>query len=613
MLRLGIVFVIFTICRFIFFWIYKDHFAIEGTFEVIRIFIHGLRFDLAAIIYVNSIFILLSLLPFHFRNQSWYQKLMLFFFMIGNIYAYLLEISDFAYFKFAFRRSISSDIQLLQNTAGHLTGQYIRDFWWVGALFFVFLFASWKFSKKFEPKENVTTTFLPQLGIFLISVVMFGIGARGGFQLRPIMSITAAEHVQDMRQIPLMTNTTLNMIFSFQRRLLKERTYFTKAELDQLYTLHRHPQPDSTFQNKNVVLIVMESMGKEYIGHFNPKRKGHTPFLDSLLDQSFYCPNSFANGLRSTQGIAALAAGIPALMEDPLMFSAYQSNRINGIASLLGKKGYHSAFFHGANQGSMEFERFSKICGFDEFHDRRHYNNDDDYDGNWGIWDIPFFQYTAQKMDQFEKPFFSMLFSLTAHHPYAVEADYAEKFPELDPVWRSVQYADEALRQFFDTAKKMDWYEETIFIITADHVGVSFDRDFKTKVGKYMIPIALFSPTNRLSGPTDCLMQQIDILPTLMEYLNYDLPYSTFGNNVLDTTLNNSAIMLNNSMYQILDNQYLVLFDDEKVIGFYNYQKDPKLKNKLKDSEELLSLKQRLKAIIQRHDQAMIHNQLILD
>ncbi|MFK8102582.1 MAG: LTA synthase family protein, partial [Saprospiraceae bacterium] len=435
---------------------------------------------------------------------------------------------------------------------------------------------------------------------------------RGGFQLRPLMPITAAQYVPDMRFVPLMTNTTLGLLFSVQQRHLKRKTYFSPKALDQIFSLQRAPHQDRLQRQENIMLIVLESFGKEYTGFFNDYA-GSTPFLDSLLGESYYSDFSYANGLRSTQGIVAISAGIPGLMDDPLMFSAYQSNRVDGIAGLLKKKGYQTAFFHGANEGSMEFERFSKVAGFQDYFDRRDYNNDEDYDGNWGIWDDPFFQYTAAQLNTFEPPFFAQLFSLTSHHPYKVEKWFAEKHPDEEDLYRSVRYTDYALRHFFETASKMPWFENTLFVFTADHVGLSKQASYKTKVGKYRIPIFFYHPKGFVwKDKAPQLIQQSDLLPSIMDYVGYDEPYASFGTSVFDTLAPRYAYMLAEGIYQILDQEYILFFDEFETVGLYQYQNDPLLKENLK--EELPAVKARLekqiKAVIQRHHQAMIENQL---
>jgi phosphoglycerol transferase MdoB-like AlkP superfamily enzyme len=488
------------------------------------------------------------------------------------------------------------------------------EFWYLTILFFaIMLIVSYLYNKTAQLKVAPESFLLPQTIVFLSGIVIFGIIGRGGIQTRPLMSITAAQYVDDMRLIPLMTNTSLNLIFSSQQRFLEDKKYFEENDLKGIFSIEKHPKTDNDFQKKNIVIIVLESFGKEYISTFNSKAN-YTPFLDSLIQQSFYSEQSYANGLRSTQGIVAIISGIPALMSDPLMFSAYQSNRVNGLAKLLQDEGYSTSFFHGSNPGSMEFERFSKLTGFQNYYDRDDYG-DKDYDGQWGIWDEPFFQYTAQKLNEEKGPFLTLLFSLTSHHPYKVPKEFREKYANEKAIYRSVRYTDYALERFFETAKTMPWYDNSLFVILADHVGKSFQAEYKTKQGVFKIPILLFDPNNDLKGKFDRVAQQIDVMPTVLDYLNYNQTYTSFGTSMFDTLAPNYAYMYSDNIYQILDETHILLFNDEGVVGLYNHQNDWSLRKNLKGKlpEVEARLEKQLKAVIQTHNHKMINNELFYE
>ncbi|MEM6967021.1 MAG: LTA synthase family protein, partial [Bacteroidota bacterium] len=340
-----------------------------------------------------------------------------------------------------------------------------------------------------------------------------------------------------------------------------------------------------------------------------------TPFLDSLIQESWVFENAYAAGGRSTQGIAAIAASVPALMEMPMTFSPYQGNRVQGLAYHLGKKGYTSGFFHGSNPGSMEFERFSKSIGYEKFYDKTAYPNPEDYDGNWGIWDRPFFQFTLGEVNQYNKPFTVLLFSLTSHHPYSVESFFEKKYPEEKPILRAIRYTDYALQQFFATAKKMDWYENTLFVITADHVGRATQKKYKTKVGAHQIPLLFFKPNATLKGNYHGLVQQTDILPTILDYLNFDEPYVAFGQSAFDTTTDRYGYLYGGGFYQILNDSIWLSFDQKNIVGVRNYKNDVLLKHDIAGKYQDLqaTLTQQLQAAIQVHHRAMARNKMAVD
>jgi phosphoglycerol transferase MdoB-like AlkP superfamily enzyme len=608
--RLGIILLTFSFLRLIFFFFNSNFFPVETVFGLLKTFVYGVRFDLAAIVYINGLFILSSIIPLRQRRELWFKKFQKVIFLIFNSIAIAFETIDVAFFNYAFRRTIGSDLSLFKNTA-EMAPKFLAEFWYLLVIFFlIILTINYLYNKTSLKREIAEPLFLSQSVVFVSGLLAFGIAARGGIQLRPLMSITAAQYVEDMRQIPLMTNTSLNLIFSSQQRFLEEKKYFSEGELNEIFSIEKHPKPVKEFQKKNVFIIVLESFGKEYINTFNSEAH-YTPFLDSLIKKSFYCKQSYANGLRSTQGIVAITGGIPSLMSDPLMFSAYQSNRIDGLATLLQKEGYSTSFFHGANPGSMEFERFSKLTGFQNYYDKDDYG-DSDFDGQWGIWDEPFFQYTAQKLNEEKEPFLALLFSLTSHHPYKVPKEFEAKYPKEKAVFRSVRYTDFALKLFFETAEKMPWYDNTIFIILADHIGKSFQSAYKTKQGKYKIPILIFDPTGDLRGTPNQVASQIDIMPTVLDYLNYDQPYAAFGTSMFDTLAPHYAFMYSENVYQILDETYILLLGDVGVIGLYNHQSDSQLRKNLKGKLPKIQarLEKQLKAIIQTHHYKMINNEL---
>lgn len=605
---------VWMICRIGFYAFNASSFPIDSSWELVKLLFFGIRFDLVSIAYVNILLALSYFIPFSFRKNLTYQKIQKWIFIIFNSIALIFEIGDMGYFQFAFRRAIGNDLQLIGETT-NMTFLFLIDFWYL-VLIWVGMVAVLNFIYKKTTLQlvDIKTTTWKQWLIFPIVIGLYIVAMRGGFQLRPVMSLTAAQYVDDMRLMPLQTNTTLNLLFSAQQNLIEEKNYMSQEEQDRLFPILKNPSPQGEFKKENVFIIVLESFGKEHIGFFNDYERSPTPFIDSLMTESWYFENAYAVGTRSTEGISAISASLPRLMEDALMFSAYQGNRVDGIAAHLTKKGYTSGFFHGSNPGSMEFERFSKMTGYQNFYDRTHYPDQTDYDGNWGIWDNPFFQFTLGEVDKYPKPFTALLFSLTSHHPYNVEEFFKKNHPDESDQFQAIRYTDFALRQFFDSAKKMDWYENTLFVITADHIGKWGDRKYKTVVGKYQIPLLFFKPNSDLKGAYSKVIQQTDVMPTILEYLNYDEPYISFGKSAYDTLTSRYAYMYSGGFHQIITDSLCLSVDNENRIGNYNYRKDPLLKNDILHQNKNVDvlLEKQLRAAVQAHHNAMIKNELVI-
>ena len=366
------------------------------------------------------------------------------------------------------------------------------------------------------------------------------------------------------------------------------------------------------FRPLNVVVIIVESLGKEYMGAMN-HHTGYTPFLDSLCRHSTVFTNAYANGKRSIEGIPCIVSSIPALMDEPFITSTYNGNKVTSIANVLAKKGYRNYFFHGGTNGTMGFDNFSKLAGYDAYFGRKEYNNDADYDGNWGIYDEPFLQYTVKKLSESQQPFEATVFTISSHHPYLVPEKYKGRFRKGSlPIHESIGYADFSLKKFFESASHTSWYQNTLFVITGDHTAISEVPFYQTRVGMYSLPIIFYQPADSLVGMNDVTTSQIDILPGILDYLHYDQPYFSFGASMFDTSANHSAVNYLNGTYQIIEGNYALAMDTANIQGLYQFKADTLLTVNLMDSIPGIrnNMAKKLKAIVQNYNDALINNKM---
>lgn len=207
---------------------------------------------------------------------------------------------------------------------------------------------------------------------------------------------------------------------------------------------------------------------------------------------------SYCNGRKSIDGMPSILSSIPMFVE-PFFLTPASMNNVSGLAGELKKKGYYSAFFHGAENGSMGFQAFARTTGFTDYFGRTEYNadkrfgGDKDFDGTWAIWDEPFMQFYATKMGEMKQPFMTALFTASSHHPYVIPEQYKKVFPEEGIViHKCIRYTDNALRKFFAKAKTMPWYKNTLFVITSDHTNLSDHAYYQTDLGGFCSPIIFF-------------------------------------------------------------------------------------------------------------------------
>ncbi len=614
--RLLIVLALFMICRLIFFLFNKDLFPELGIHEFFMASLAGLRYDLAAVLIINSVFILLHLLPNPWRSSRKYQRFLKWQFYLINGGFLFLEAADFIYFRYGSVRT-SSHLLGLRYDIIHLVPQFMRDFWYllllVVALFFV---VEWFYRKTSVRKKHHPLPALAIIGFTLL--LAFGLApllARGGALA---LQKGKSEHISRASEWPLITNTTFTVIESFVRRYLEDPQYLSIEEAGKIYPMKRemeaHSPLTAAFERStrpNIVVILLESFSSEYIGFFN-NGKGHTPFLDSLLARSLVFSNAYANGKHSIDAIVSVAAGLPPLMPDPFISSPYSENEINGMGDYLKKCSYHSYFFHGARSNTMQLDKFLPRAGFDHFFSMEDYGNEDDFDGNWGIFDGPFLSFAADVMDTLPSPFAAVVFTLSSHHPFTLPADYRPSSDSgASDLLKSIGYTDQSLQQFFRKASKMHWFANTVFIIMADHTGPAVSDAYKNPAGIFDIPIAIFDPrlsSGLLSGK---VVQQSDILPTVLELAGYTGPYTCIGAPLFGNEEGFSVTYLN-GVYQIITAGYLLQFDGEQVLGLYERAEDPLLEKDL--SDELpglrLELEWKLKAILQQYTDAMLNNKL---
>lgn len=617
-IRLLVVLVLLLFLKVCFYLYNSTHFTNIGLTELFLHLFWGLRFDLSIIILVNSLFILLSILPFPFVFNRGYQKLLLGIFIVTNGLLFLIECSDMIYFQFSQKRLTADVFTLIGNQHDfiNLIPVFLFDYWYFIILWAATIFSTFYFYKstaiEYRPAKNKLAAFLKKSIVFLFILGICVVIVRGGTQLKPIQNTFAVDYTLP-ELTPLVLNSTFSLSHSFSKGRLTKPYFFSEDSLLNLYNPVKNTVSGTPFKNKNVVIIILESFSSEYTGLGG--KVSYTPFLDSLMTHSIVFKNAYSNGKRSNEGIPAIVSGMPTWMADPYLSSAYSTNRINSIASLLKVKGYESAFFHGADNGSMYFDKFMKTAGFDAYYGRDEFNDDSKYDDNWGIWDEYFFKFFTQKMKLMHEPFCTVFFSLSSHHPFKLPSEYKNKFPKGTlPIHAMVEYTDWALQTFFKDAAKMPWYNNTLFVITSDHTGPSDNPFYLNPVGNYRIPILLFDPSVNLGQTIQTVTQQIDIMPTILEYLNYPEPYFAFGKNALDLNKKSFALSYLNSTYQFITDNYFLQFDGTNTLGMYDLPTDSLLKNNLVNAgyPEKVEIENKLKAVIQTYNGRLLNNQAII-
>ena len=626
-IRLALMLLLYGILRLGFYGFNMAQFPQVSFSELMYMMAGGVKFDIVALLYINILYILLVSFPVPFKYNPLFSKISKWVFVVSNSIGIALNLVDFAYYPFTLKRTTGTVFGQFANeeNLGKLFLDFGLEYWY---LVFFFVLIVWGLIKLYDLVQVEKPTvfnwkfYSVQLLLLLTVAFLFVGGVRGGWahSTRPITLSNAGDYVKSPEEMNIVLNTPFSILKTLKAVSLKEEHFFSDQELNAMYPVVHQPKDSAQFKKLNVVLLILESFGKEHIGFFNKDLengtyKGYTPFLDSLIEQSYTFTRSYANGRKSIDALPSVITGIPSIGE-PFVLSIYSGNKTTSLAKLLSDEGYETSFFHGAPNGSMGFSAYMQLAGIKHYYGKNEYNNDADFDGIWGIWDEPFMQYMAKQMDQMKEPFFSSFFSLSSHHPFKVPEKYAGKFPKGTlPLQEPLGYADHALKEFFQTASKSPWYNNTLFVICADHASMSHFNEYNTMPNSFAIPIVFYYPGGELKGVSDKLVQQIDIMPTVLNYLQYDKPYFSFGFDAFAPDRNNFVVSNIGNIYNFFMGDYFMTYGDKEVKSVYNLKADKFLEHDLKgkDLQVQDSLMKHLESFMQQYNNRMIHNKLVAE
>lgn len=622
--RILLAYIFYFFARVLFFIYNFNLLKVDSTTEFLRLCYHALSFDTTAILYVNSLFILLSVLPLVFNTHLRFQKFLFYLYFVTNLFAYATNFIDLIYYKFIFGRTTIAVMDSLDHESNktELFFSFLVHYWHVFLLFFVLAFFWIYLYKKVRIEEEIPVKSVKYfstsvLGFLIIVTLCIG-GIRGDFKksTRPINLLDASRYVKNGTEADIVLNTPFAIIRTFNTNSFKKENYVSETTITTLI------QPIKEYHNNpptkpNVVIFILESFAKEYNGSFNkdthiPNYKGYTPFVDSLAQHSLIFTNAYANGYKSIHGVSSVLAGIPSF-KDAFTSSPYSKQKIESLVSVLKSEGYATSFFHGAPNGSMGFLGFGNILGIEQYFGKTEYNNDDDFDGVWGIWDEPFFQFFKTSLGKQKQPFMATLFSVSSHDPYKVPEKYQGKFPKGDiNIHECIGYTDFALKQFFAQAKKEPWFKNTIFVLVADHCNTIFYKEYTKELNRNTVPILIYKPDSKYVGENKQLAQQIDIYPTLLDMMGYQKPFRSWGRSLVgDTKIPPFSIKYSQNVYQFMSGNYVCCFDGKKTVGFYD-KSDKALERNLiaNRTPEMDTLEMRCKAFVQDYMERIIDKKL---
>ena len=624
--RLFLAYFFYQIARLLFWFFNKDLIQVDGPYDYLKLAFHGTAFDTTGILYVNSLFILLSIAPLVVNTKKYWQKFLFWLYFITNGIAYGMNFGDFIYYKFSQARLTIAALHVAQHEsnlskifiASVLQHPFVIIWFIVLMLLWVYLYK--RVQVRERKPQNLTAYFGYSVLLLAVTAALTVGGIRGDFRhsTRPINLVDANKHVKN----PLQANIVLNSVFSFFRTIdtnnFREVHFVTNDFIEK--NIHPYKLYERNVVNPpNIVIIIVESLGREYSGAFNKEKNienfvSYTPFIDSLANHSLIFPNSFANGRQSIHGMSSILAGIPAL-KDAFTSSPYANQKIQSVVSVANEMGYDTSFYHGAPNGSMGFQGFANILGFKNYFGKSEYNKDQDFDGMWAIWDEPFLQYFAENTGN-SQPFLTTVFTASSHHPFKIPEKYKGKFRSGKiEMHEPIQYTDYAIKKYFEMVSKKPWFKNTVFVITGDHTNQVHYSEYEKAMNRFAVPILLYSPNSsyHLQGVSKELAQQMDIYPTLVDLMGYNKKIRSWGRSLVSDKHYPHLIVNSDSvMEQFMIGNFIYRFNGESIEAIYD-KEDLNLENNLKpkiNSSETASAEMKVKAWYQDYMNRIINRKL---
>ena len=635
-MRIALVYIALGLLRIIF-YVFNQSFLGALTWHEIPALLRGsLMFDTANICYAFGLFVLLSLIPLRGRESRGYQKMLFWIFTFFTLVIVFFNTADTIYFQNVKKRATIDEFYYAgnDNTILIMLKAAAENWYTVILGFLVLPLSMWLYRRI---PYNATRIRSNMAYYATCCIILFGaitllvVGMRGGVgrAIRPITLSNAAQFAKTPQKASIVLCNPFCIIRTMGNKKPHYIKYFSPEELSAIYSpLHNIPSApalqaeDRGFESqkgKNIVVFILESFSYEHSAYLNPElypgEESYMPFLDSLMQQGYVFRRAYSNGHKSIEALPSVMASIPSF-KTPFAVMPQALSPMDGLGKLLGKEGYSTWFFNGSVERSMGFVAYARLAGIDNIRTRENYEaarGTKDFDNFWGIWDEPFLNYMAAELSSAPQPFLASAFTLSSHHPFIVPGKYESVLPEgRTKVQKPVAYTDRAMRGFFEYARTQDWYENTIFVMVADHVSSeTYSPVTETSAGNTHILYFIYTPDGSLKGDNPSVTQQIDIMPTLLGLMDYNAPYFAFGRDALASDSNSRvepfAINYTGTVFQWITDSMTYLFDEKNIIGTYDLAKDPMQQDDLTSGASDVQQWQenRAKAFIQTYYQSI--------
>ncbi|WP_298223343.1 LTA synthase family protein [Flavobacterium sp.] len=365
--------------------------------------------------------------------------------------------------------------------------------------------------------------------------------------------------------------------FKFYKTIPEQEAYKILEQQNPLLAdnLMQNIKSDSIAKHKNVVLITIESYSADFLKHYG-NENNLTPFLDSLADKSLMFTNLYAVGNRTVRGLEAVTLCLPPTAGESVIKRKDNKNKFT-TGNLFKKQGYQVKFLYGGDAYFDNMQDFYQGNGYEIIDKKSFQPNEITFSNVWGVCDEDMAKKAIQTMNaeaKTGKPFFNHWMTVSNHRPFTYPNNRIDIPGDAKSRDGGVKYTDFALKQFFAMAKKQSWYENTVFVILADHCASSAGKT-ELPLDKYRIPAMIYSPKDIPAQHFPKLMSQIDVMPTLFGLLNFSYQSKFFGQDVLQPQYKPRAFVATYQNLGFIKDSVLTILSPKQAVKQYQLKVSP--------------------------------------
>ncbi|WP_264901699.1 LTA synthase family protein [Vibrio sp. STUT-A11] len=569
---------------------------IESVQDLIYILSQGVRVDVATLCWLFILPALLSaLLPLSGKIGNGWKWILRLWMVAGLWILVYMELATAPFIQEYDLRPNRLFVEYLiypKEVMSMLWTGYKLDLFIGAAGTAITLILGWKWSRKLtDSAQQINWKWRPLLAIL---VVLIGVaGARSSLGHRPLNPAMVA-----FSSDPLLNDLTLNSSYSLLfavNNMKSEKSaeqFYGKMDSQKMLEIVRGSSKKSDFnpellptmnhnaatykgKPKNLVILLQESLGTQFVGALGGLPL--TPNLDKLTEEGWLFTQMYATGTRSVRGIEAVTTGFPPSPSRSVVKLSKSQTGFFTIADLLKNQGYHTQFIYGGEANFDNMKTFFFGNGFEQIVEEKDYRNPG-FVGSWGVSDEDLYNKADEEFERLskdDKPFFSLVFTSSNHSPYEYPQGKIEQYDENYMTRNNaVKYSDYALGTFFEKAKKSGYWDDTIFIVIADH-------DARVS-GANLVPVKHFHIPALIIGKgieprkDNRISNNIDMPPTLLSLIGVDAKSPMIGRDLTKPLAREDerAMMQYDKNFGYLTRDNLVVFSPgEKVTTLsYNFE-----------------------------------------